>query len=485
MKITVSGGGLKTAVVILAAGRGERMNSTLPKVLHRIFGKPLLQYVVDSALALKPSRVIVVAGRHYKDIKDSLKGADVSFVIQKEPKGTGDAVLKAWVLLKGFKGAVLVMNGDAPLVTEATLNKFLGLHRKNKNAVSFISFNASNPASYGRVLRDDSGNVISIVEEKDATEVQRKINEVNSGIYAIESDVVGLLKEIPLNAVKHEYYLTDIIGIAGNKGCNVNAYCIGSEDELMGVNTMPELLKAQQAFRKRLVDAWMEKGVVFFDPDSVFIYPEVAIGKGTTIYPNVCLEGKTSIGQRCVVYPNVRIIDSVIKDGAVIKDSTVVEGSVIGARAVVGPFAHIRPGSDIGVEAKIGNFVEIKKSIIGKGTKASHLSYLGDASIGQDVNIGAGTITCNYDGKQKHGTTIEDRVFVGSDTQFIAPVRVGRDAYIGAGSTITKNVPPKALALSRAEQRNIEGWAIKRQSSVVSRQLSVKDKRSGRKKRGI
>ncbi|MBI5203828.1 MAG: bifunctional UDP-N-acetylglucosamine diphosphorylase/glucosamine-1-phosphate N-acetyltransferase GlmU [Nitrospirae bacterium] len=457
---------MKLAVVILAAGRGERMNSALPKVLHKISGKAMLQHVIDSASKLKPSRTIVVAGRQYKEIKDTLKGSNILFAIQKEPKGTGDAVLKARTFLEGFKGTVLILNGDAPLVTAEALLKFLGLHGKSNNDISLISFVAARPAAYGRIVRDESDNILSIAEERDATDVQKKITEVNSGIYAVKSGLLGLLKEIRLNTLKNEYYLTDIIGIAKSKACKVEAYCIGFEDEMMGINTMPELLKAQQAYRKRLINNWMGKGITFFDSDSVFIYPEVMIGKGTTIYPDVFLEGKTKIGRGCTIYPNVRIIDSVVKDGAVIKDSTVIEGSVVMAGAVVGPFAHIRPGSEIGAGAKIGNFVEVKKSIIGKRTKASHLSYLGDASIGNDVNIGAGTITCNYDGKEKRRTTIEDRVFVGSDTQFIAPVRVGRDAYIGAGSTITKSVPPKALALSRAEQRNIKDWAKKRKGKA-------------------
>lgn len=465
---------MKLAVVILAAGRGERMNSALPKVLHKISGKAMLQHVIDAASGLKPSRIIVVAGRHYKEIKDALKDSNILFAIQKEPKGTGDAVLKARTFLEGFKGDVLILNGDAPLVTAQALIKFLGLHRKNNNDISLVSFVAANPEAYGRIVRDESGGILSIAEERDATDAQKKITEVNSGIYAVKAGRLGLLKEIRLNTLKNEYYLTDIIGIAKGKGCKAEAYCIGSEDELMGINTRPELLKAQQAYRKRLINNWMEKDITFFDSDSVFIYPEVMIGKGTTIYPDVFLEGKTKIGRGCAIYPNVRIIDSVVKDGAVIKDSTVIEGSVIMAGAVVGPFAHIRPGSEIGAGAKIGNFVEVKKSTIGRRTKASHLSYLGDASIGNDVNIGAGTITCNYDGKEKHGTTIEDRVFVGSDTQFIAPVRVGRGAYIGAGSTITKSVPPKALAVSRVEQKNIKDWAVKRQLRVKSGKLKVK-----------
>ncbi|MDP3260606.1 MAG: bifunctional UDP-N-acetylglucosamine diphosphorylase/glucosamine-1-phosphate N-acetyltransferase GlmU, partial [Thermodesulfovibrionales bacterium] len=334
----------------------------------------------------------------------------------------------------------------------------------------------ANPASYGRILRDRNSRINAILEDKDATEAQRKINEVNSGVYAIESGVLPLLKEIPLNIAKGEYYLTDIIGIAGNKGYKMNAYCIGLEDEMMGVNTASELMKARKIFRERLADAWIKKGVTFLDHDSIFISGNVVIGKNTIIYPDVCLEGMTEVGSGCTIYPNVRIVDSVIKDGVVVKDSTVIEGSVVRAKAVVGPFAHIRPGSDIGSEAKIGNFVEIKKSVIGDRTKASHLSYLGDASIGKGVNIGAGTITCNYDGKKKNRTTIEDGAFIGSGTQLVAPVKVGKGAYVGAGSTITKCVPAMSLSVSRVEQRNIEGWAVKK-FKVKNEKLKINKKR--------
>ena len=488
---------MKLAVVILAAGRGERMGSPLPKVLHGIFDKPMLQCVIDSASGLKPSKIVIVVGKNYGEIKDAInksphppfikggregitkgKQSSLSFVIQKKPNGTGDALVRAKSALGGLKdfiGTILVLNGDVPLITSETLKRFLSLHLRGKNDISLISFAAANPASYGRILRDRNSRINSIVEDKDATEAQRKINEVNSGVYAIKSGALALLKEIPLNAAKGEYYLTDIIGIAGNKGYKINAYCIGSEDEMMGVNTIPELMKARKIFRERLADAWIKKGVIFFDHDSVFISDSVVIGNNTTIYPDVCLEGRTEIGRGCTIYPNVRIVDSVIKDGVVVKDSTVIEGSVIRAKAVVGPFAHIRPGCDIGSEAKIGNFVEVKKSVLGGGTKASHLSYLGNASIGKGVNIGAGTITCNYDGKKKSRTTIEDGAFIGSDTQLIAPVRVGRGAYIGAGSTITKCVPAMSLSVSRVEQKNIEGWARKK-FKIQSSKFKVKKK---------
>ncbi|MBI4683884.1 MAG: bifunctional UDP-N-acetylglucosamine diphosphorylase/glucosamine-1-phosphate N-acetyltransferase GlmU [Nitrospirae bacterium] len=463
---------MKLAVVVLAAGRGKRMNSNVPKVLHRIFDKPMLQYVLDSSSMLRPSKILIVVGKHQEDIKNSVKNRDVSFVMQKEPKGTAHALRKAVMRLKGFKGTIIVLNGDAPLITAKTLRRLLMLHRNGKNDISFISFIAGSPAAYGRVLRDKSGNVRSIIEEKDANKSQKNISEVNSGIYAFEADALKLLEDISMNKLKGEYYLTDIIGIARDRGLRVKAYCIGSEAELMGINTATELLKARQMFRERIINKWIETGVIFLDPDSVFVFPHVIIGKDTIIYPDVYLEGKTKIGKGCILYPNVRINDSIVKDRAVIKDSTIIESSLVRENAVIGPFAHLRPGCDIGAEAKIGNFVEVKKSVIGKKTKASHLSYLGDASIGESVNIGAGTITCNYDGKGKHRTIIEDNVFIGSDTQLVAPVSVGKSAYIGAGSTITKDIPSMSLAISRVEQRNIDGWVSKK-IKVKSSKLKV------------
>lgn len=468
---------MKIAVVILAAGRGERMNSSIPKVLHKIEDRPMLQHVIDSAHRLGPTKIVVVVGEHYTEIKKSIKAKYVSFAIQSEPKGTADALSRARNFLRGFNGNILVLNGDVPLITPGTLRKFFSLHLKQKNDISIISFVAGNPSAYGRIARDSAGGLLAIVEEKDATQEQKKINEVNSGIYLIRSKMLSLLKNITLNKLKGEYYLTDIIGLAKQRNFAVEAYCIGSEDEMMGVNTVQELLRARQAFRARIMSGWIQKGVVLISPDTTFISEDAMIGKDTIIYPNVYLEGKTRIGKGCVIHPNVRIINSEIRDAAVIKDSTVIENSLVRSQAVVGPFAHLRPGCDIGTKAKIGNFVEVKKSVIGNGAKASHLSYLGDATIGKGVNIGAGTITCNYNGREKHKTTIEDNVFVGSDTQFIAPVTVGKGAYIGAGSTITKNVPPLSLAVSRAEQKNIEGWAKKR--TEVRNQKSKVKRRKG------
>jgi bifunctional UDP-N-acetylglucosamine pyrophosphorylase/glucosamine-1-phosphate N-acetyltransferase len=300
---------------------------------------------------------------------------------------------------------------------------------------------------------------------------------VNSGVYAIDPGALQLLKEIRLNESKGEYYLTDIVHVAREKGLKMDAFRIGSEDEFIGVNTLQELEKAGRLMKDRIIKRWRDGGVEFIDVGSVFLSSDTRIGRGTVVYPNVHLEGNTRIGKYCTIYPNVRIVESMIGDGAVIKDSTLIESSVVKQRASVGPFAHIRPGSEIGENARIGNFVEVKKSILGPGTKASHLSYLGDSKIGRNVNIGAGTITCNYDGYKKYVTTIEDSVFIGSDSQLVAPVRIGKGAYVGAGSTITRDVPSKALALSRVKQINIEGWATKRQSKVEGEKSRVEKKR--------
>ncbi len=468
---------MKLACVVLAAGLGTRMKSSVPKVLHRLHGAPMLRYVLNALLTLHPQKIVIVAGENIRDIKESLNDtAKIAFARQIEAKGTGDALLKAVPSLKGFEGAVLVVNGDTPLITGSTLKNFLSLHKRKRNEVSVLSFESRDPGSYGRIIRDNKGRVAFIVEQRDATETQKIIREVNSGVYAVESGALPLLKEIKPNKSKGEYYLTDIVGIARDRGLRLDAFCAGFEDEFMGVNTVEELENAGRIMKRRIVKKFSDRGVHFIEKSSVFISSDTEIGTETHIYPNVHLEGKTSIGKGCTIYPNVRILDCIIEDGAVIKDSTLIEESIVKRNASVGPFAHVRPGSVIGEKAKIGNFVEVKKSVIGPGAKASHLSYLGDAMIGKDVNIGAGTITCNYDGHKKHITKIEDGVFVGSDTQFVAPVKIGKGAFVGAGSTITKDVPSHALALSRVKQTNIEGWALKRQLKGRSEKVKVKNK---------
>jgi bifunctional UDP-N-acetylglucosamine pyrophosphorylase/glucosamine-1-phosphate N-acetyltransferase len=472
---------VKTACVVLAAGLGKRMKSSRPKVLHRICGTPMLQSVLSSVRKLRPERIIVVAGGHIGAIKEAIGVEGISYVIQKEAKGTGHAVLCARSGLQDFKGDILILNGDTPLIRHSTLRKFLTLHRKDKNLISVLSFDAEDPAHYGRIVRDTSGHVVSIVEDKDADTAQKSIREVNSGVYMLGRAALSLLDGIRKNSQSGEYYLTDIIHAASLKGLSVSAYRIGTEDEFMGVNTRGELQRAAGIMKKNIAAHWTAKGVTFMDADSVFIHPEVSIGKETVIYPYVALEGSTRIGRGAVIYPHVRILNSRIGNEATVKDSSVIEDSIIKDRASVGPFAHIRPGSEVGKGARIGNFVELKKAIVGRDSKASHLSYLGDTRIGKGVNIGAGTITCNYDGRHKHVTVIEDRVFIGSDSQLIAPVRIGKGAYVGAGSTITTDVPPGSLAISRARQQNVEGWAKKRDSRIrlQGAKMNAKRKRQG------
>lgn len=450
------------------------MKSPLPKVLHRICGTTLLENVLSSAKRIKPDKIIVVTGKHSELIKETLCDSGVFYVVQKEAKGTAHAVLCARPELDNFNGDIMVINGDTPLIGHSTLKRFLERHNKEKNTVSVLSFIADKPGAYGRIIRDGSGRVVSIIEDKDADRTQKGIREVNSGVYALTRDALALLDGIMANSSTGEYYLTDIVSAASRKGMKVGAYALAAEKELMGVNTREELRKASDFMKMEIIRKWTEKGAHFIDENSVFIHPGVSIGKGTLIYPNVFLDGSTAIGAGSRIYPNVRIRNSRIGNFAVIKDSTVIEDSIIKDRATVGPFAHIRPGSEVGREARIGNFVELKKAVIGKKSKASHLSYLGDTVIGNDVNIGAGTITCNYDGTKKHVTTINDGVFVGSDSQLVAPVRVGKGAYIGAGSTITSDVPPHALAVSRTAQKNIEGWAKKRRTKSGCKMKSKK-----------
>ena len=468
---------MRTACVILAAGQGKRMRSTLPKVLHRVCGMPMLQAVIDTATRLKPEQVIVVAGRQIDILMKEITVSDIQFMQQKDPKGTGDALKSALPALKDFRGTVLVLNGDTPLIGAQTIKRFLALHRKNDNAISVLSFHAEDPKGYGRVVRDRSGKFLAIVEEKDTDNSQKKIHEVNSGVYAIRHDALSLLGRLAMNRQKGEYYLTDIISLSLRQGLRTAAFAIGEETEFMGVNTREELLMASQVMRQGIVRNCIAAGVNFLDPASVYIHPHAVIGRDTTIYPNVFIEAGTKIGSSVTIYPHVRILRSTIDAHAVIKDSTVIEDSHICIGATVGPFAHIRPGSEVGAYAKIGNFVELKKAVIGNGAKASHLSYLGDAEIGREVNIGAGTITCNYDGQNKHRTIIGDNVFVGSDTQFVAPVTIGKGAYIGAGSTITKDVLPWSLAVSRTEQRNIKDWAKNKQAKVKAKNMQAKARR--------
>lgn len=463
---------MNLSVVILAAGRGKRMNSRIPKVLHEVLGRPMLQYVIDAVKPLKPQRIIVVIGNGADAVIKRFANEDhLSFVIQKKLLGTGDALATAGKEFK--KGAVLVLNGDCPLITTKTLNMLIEKHKQEKNIVSFLSFADDSMPGYGRILRNEKGKVRGIVEDKHATsEEKKKFKELNSGVYILEAEALGYLDGIKKNRASGEYYLTDIIGIISNKGKKLNAYICPAED-IRGVNNRVELYEISDIIRRRTITKLMDKGVTFIDPNTSFVHPSISVGKDTVIYPNTYLEGDTKIGDNCIIFPGSRIYKSILGSGVIIKDNTIVEESKIGNGSAIGPFAHLRPHSMIGRNVKIGNFVETKKSSIGNGTKASHLSYLGDAVIGKDVNIGAGTITCNYDGKNKFQTTIESGVFIGSDSQLVAPVKVGKDAYVAAGATVTKDVPAGSLAISRVKQQNLKNWAKRKRIVQKSRSAIV------------
>ncbi len=463
----------RLAAVILAGGEGTRMRSQLPKVLHRLLGLPMIRYAVEAVMALAPEKTVVVVGsRTGKAIREALSGmGGLTFAVQRRPLGTGNALKTGLSALKGFRGDLIVLNGDTPLIRPETLKRLLSRHRRGQNVLTICSFSASEPGGYGRIIRDSSGKAVAIKEERDLAREEREIDEVNSGIYLINETVFPLAGKIRKNPVKGEYYITDLFEMVRGRGVRAVVQRLDGEDEFAGINTKDDLLRVQSMLRRRIVRDWVERDVFFIDEERVYVHPSVRIGPGTTIYPNVFIEGETLIGADCRIFPNVRIRDSRIGNNVVIKDSSVIEEAEIHDNVEAGPFARIRPGSILMESARIGNFVEINKSIIGAGTKAQHLSYIGDAEIGRDVNVGAGTITCNYDGVKKHRTVIEDGVFIGSDSQLVAPVRIGKSAYVGAGSTITRDVRPGALALTRPEQKEIRGWARE------------KSKKAGRKKR--
>ncbi|MBI5642097.1 MAG: bifunctional UDP-N-acetylglucosamine diphosphorylase/glucosamine-1-phosphate N-acetyltransferase GlmU [Deltaproteobacteria bacterium] len=456
------------AAIVLAAGKGTRMKSNIPKVLHRVAGKPMLFYPLSLLSGLKPGKVVVVVGHGAQDVKAAFKSNKISYALQKEQLGTGHAVLIASKALAGFKGDVLILSGDVPLISKDTINAFLKMHRGNgrkKPVVSLITTILEDPRGYGRVVRDSSGAVTRIVEDKDCSVLQKRINEVNSGIYLIKSDFLKEnIKKLGKENAQGEYYLPDLIQMATSQGHRVVGLTHMEPDEVMGINNRIELARANALMRRRISDAHMLGGITIIDPDTTYIDHGVTIGVDTTIYPGVHLRGDTGIGANCIIEEGVRIEASRIGDNSIVKSHTLIESTVAGNDVQIGPFARLRPGNDIKDKVRIGNFVEVKKTVIGKGSKANHLAYLGDSVIGDDVNIGAGTITCNYDGVNKYQTTIEDGAFIGSDSQLVAPVRVGKGAYVGSGSTVTKDVPPDALVITRARERVIEGWAKKKRS---------------------
>jgi bifunctional UDP-N-acetylglucosamine pyrophosphorylase/glucosamine-1-phosphate N-acetyltransferase len=448
-------------VIILAAGLGTRMKSGTIKILHRAAGRPIIDYVLDLASDLSPRPPVMVVGYQRDAVQKSI-GNRARFAVQDQQLGTGHAVLQAASHVDAGK-RVMILSGDVPLTRIETLRNLLDEHERSGNALTLLTMKPSDPAMYGRIVRDPAGAVVRIVEAKDASDEEKRIGEVNAGIYVFNGEhLFDNLRDLrPENAQK-EYYLTDLLSVIRSGGHRVGAVVADDPIEALGVNSRGELAQVEREIQRRVVSRLMAEGVTFRNPDTVVIDSTVTIGPDTVVYPFVTLEGATNIGEGCVIDPGVHLNNVTVGDDVHLKTGTVAEDAIIEDQAMVGPYAHLRPGTKLGRRVKVGNFVETKKAVFGDGAKASHLSYIGDADIGADVNIGAGTITCNYDGVRKHKTTIEEGAFIGSDSQLVAPVRIGRGAYVGAGSTITKDVPAESLALSRTPQRVVEGWATRK-----------------------
>jgi bifunctional UDP-N-acetylglucosamine pyrophosphorylase/glucosamine-1-phosphate N-acetyltransferase len=438
------------------------MKSGLAKALHPLAGKPLIQHVLNAAAETDPEKLVLVLGHQADKVRSAVESFRTEIVLQAEQLGTGHAVKQATDAIAAASGPVLILCADTPLLTGKTLSEVLDVHRKSRAAVTLITAKVENPFGYGRVVRGKSG-VMRVVEEKDASTAQKKITEVNAGIYCFEKKfLLSSLTRIGNSNAQGEYYLPDTIELARKNKLRVSALLCENTDEVMGVNSRVDLSRAEAVVRERINRKWMQDGVGMIDPDTTYVGIDVTLGRDTVLYPNVRIEGRTAIGEACTIYPGSRIKDSMIASNVTVKDHSVIEDSDISSGASIGPFAHLRPGAVVKERAKIGNFVELKKSTIGEGSKANHLSYIGDATVGKDVNIGAGVITCNYDGYDKYPTVIEDNVFVGSDAQLVAPVRIGRGALIAAGATITRDVPADALGISRAPQEVREGFASRR-----------------------
>jgi bifunctional UDP-N-acetylglucosamine pyrophosphorylase/glucosamine-1-phosphate N-acetyltransferase len=447
------------SALILAAGKGTRFKSDKIKILHPLMGKSMLQWVVDSIQRLGPDRIHIVVGYQKDLVQKSLTGQNIDFVFQTKQLGTAHAVLAAQAALKKEADKdLLIMNGDLPLIRSETLKPLLRNHREKGNSLTFLTTDLEDPTGFGRVkLSEDK--TFRIIEEKDATPAQRKEKEINVGIYLFRiKDLLKGLTQVSNKNKKGEYYLTDMIEILSRNGRKVGKYKTRNTEEIVGVNDRYELARAIDVLRLRKVKSLTEQGVTVYDPGSTWIDYDVKVGRDTVIYPSVILEGASVIGSHCTLFPYVHVIDTRVGKRVKLLSSSMIEQSVIQNDAQVGPFTHLRPNTIIRQGAKVGNFVEMKNTDFGRHSKAGHLSYLGDADIQEDVNIGAGTITCNYDGARKSRTKIESGAFIGSGTELVAPVKIGKKAYVGAGSTITKDVSPEALAVSRSRQEEIPGW---------------------------
>ena len=452
------------SALVLAAGKGTRMKSGLVKVMHPLAGQPMVHWPVEAAREVGASRVVLVVGHQAEAVREYFAGDEgIAFAVQEEQLGTGHAVACAASHLGGTGGAVLILCGDVPLIRPETLNGLLAHHEAREATVTVLTTQQEDPTGYGRVVKREGGRILRIVEEKDATEEEKDITEVNSGIYCVETEfLLDAVRNLKNDNAQGEYYLTDIIKTAVDHGGSCVAFSAGDAEEVMGVNDRVQLAAAAAVLRRRINEALMLAGATLIDPNATYIEKGVVVGPDTIIHPNVHISGATRIGARCILEPSVTIQGCTIGNDVTIKAGSVLTDAVLHDQVSVGPMAHLRPGTLLMEQVKIGNFVETKKTVVGVGSKASHLTYLGDTTIGKDVNVGCGTITCNYDGVKKHRTVIGDGVFVGSDVQLVAPVTIGANSLIAAGTTVTQDVPPDSLAIARTPQVNKVGWKLKK-----------------------
>lgn len=454
--------------MILAAGKGTRMKSARPKVLHALAGLPIIEHVLRTADHLRADSTVVVIGHGADELRAALGNRPaLKFAVQSPQLGTGHAVAQAESALAGKTGTLLLLYGDVPLLQPATLLRLVDHHRRAKSALTVLTMKLADPFGYGRIVRDKKKQIARIVEERDASGEERKVQEVNSGIYCFDlRPLFGSLKTLASDNSQGEYYLTDLVSIYRRRKLRVDTLLTDSPDELRGVNSRVDLAELGVVLRARKNKEVMLGGATLEDPATTYIDAGVTIGTDTVIGPGVSLRGNTTIGSGCEIQAGSRLTNTVVGDRVLVRDHSIISDSRIDAGAKIGPFTHLRPESEVGENAHVGNFVELKKTRLGRGSKANHLAYLGDATVGEGANIGAGTITCNYDGVSKHPTVIEDGAFIGSDSQLIAPVRIGAGAYVGAGSSITKDVPADALAVARGQQKNLPGWAAARRAKT-------------------
>ena len=464
----------------MAAGEGTRMRSRKAKVLHELAGRPLVHYALDAAVPLKPERTLVIVG-HQADAVAALVGDRAECVLQAEQLGTGHAVLQTKRALRGFAGDVVVLNGDVPLIRPSTVRQLVREHRKHSALATVLAVSLDDPTGYGRVISDAEGDV-RIVEHVDASDDELLVDDINTGIYCFDSRFLfRALAGLRTDNAQGEYYLTDVLAAASKKSC---AHAVVAEDETegLGINSRVELAEAESILQERLVLEWMTKGVTFVDPATVYLSSETTIGRDTVVGPNVRLEGKTRIGEGCVLHGTSYLNNVTLGADVLIRWGVVATDSKVASKAQLGPYAHLRPEADLGEDVRVGNFVEVKKSKIGPRSKANHLAYIGDATVGRDTNIGAGTITCNYDGYAKHQTLIGDRVQIGSDTQLVAPLQLGSDCYVAAGSTVTTSVKAGSLVFNDKRQRVRGGWVASFRKRNVDAKSKGEKKTAGKRK---